>query len=421
MIIVDRTIDLVPMLSHSWTYQSLVNDVLDLRLNRITVEIPVDDNNPAKGTTKKHYDLDPNDFFWKQNAGEPFPQIAENLVTALKEWQAESDQLTSESEATRSQYAQSEGSSAQKLKDALDKLPKLRERKAILDMHMNIATALSKSIKDRQLDNYFELEENITTRSAEQMLEIIRDSDKGSEPADKLRLFIIWYLSLQSNEKENGKADLTPGEMKRFEEALTQAGVSDLSALTYVQRVLAILRMTATTTASSEPPKKLQPSGAWGFSALSESITGQIANAGIGAGLGTLISGLKNLGASKKDLALTKITASIMGKSSAAAAQTEKYFYLDKRPTWAIHPDMWVQQPDGTKKPRPIYNFDEAIVFTIGGGSMDEYGNLQAWANPVDQARNPLPTKTRVVYGSTELLNASEFLEKCLGPLGREG
>lgn len=27
------------MLSHSWTYQALVHDVLDMKLNRVTVEV----------------------------------------------------------------------------------------------------------------------------------------------------------------------------------------------------------------------------------------------------------------------------------------------------------------------------------------------------------------------------------------------
>ena len=39
LIILDRNIDLVPMLSHSWTYQALVNDVLEMKLNRITVQV----------------------------------------------------------------------------------------------------------------------------------------------------------------------------------------------------------------------------------------------------------------------------------------------------------------------------------------------------------------------------------------------
>lgn len=39
LVILDRNVDLVPMLSHSWTYQALVNDVLGMKLNRVTVEV----------------------------------------------------------------------------------------------------------------------------------------------------------------------------------------------------------------------------------------------------------------------------------------------------------------------------------------------------------------------------------------------
>ena len=52
------------MLSHSWTYQSLVNDVLKMNLNRITIEAPTDESNPSGKTVKSSYDLTPNDFFW---------------------------------------------------------------------------------------------------------------------------------------------------------------------------------------------------------------------------------------------------------------------------------------------------------------------------------------------------------------------
>lgn len=39
LVILDRNVDLVPMISHSWTYQALVNDVLGMRLNRVSVEV----------------------------------------------------------------------------------------------------------------------------------------------------------------------------------------------------------------------------------------------------------------------------------------------------------------------------------------------------------------------------------------------
>jgi hypothetical protein len=39
LVILDRNLDLFPMFSHSWTYQALVNDVLGMKLNRVSVEV----------------------------------------------------------------------------------------------------------------------------------------------------------------------------------------------------------------------------------------------------------------------------------------------------------------------------------------------------------------------------------------------
>jgi hypothetical protein len=61
--------------------------------------------------------------------------------------------------------------------------------------------------------------------------------------------------------------------------------------------------------------------------------------------------------------------------------------------------------------------FAEAIVFTVGGGSMDEYGNLQEWVTRTSAGDR---AKRRVVYGSTEMVNAAEFIKEELERLGRE-
>lgn len=89
-----------------------------------------------------------------------------------------------------------EGDSSQfaaHLKGAMALLPELRERKATITMHMNILEALMEGIKDRKLDQYFQLEEELSKFTKAQMLDLIKDQDKGKEPLDKLRLFLQWY------------------------------------------------------------------------------------------------------------------------------------------------------------------------------------------------------------------------------------
>jgi hypothetical protein len=228
LVLLDRNVDLTTMLSHSWTYQSLVHDVLKMSLNRITLELPKDENNASAGTFKKVYDVNSNDFFWAKHAGAPVVEAADAVDAELLKWREESTAMTQKAGASNFEDLQNETSAAtQHLKAVIGELPEMQERKATLDMHMNILTAIFNGIKTRQVDNFFQIEEEVMKQTKDQIMEIIKGEDKGNDPTDKLRLFIIWFLSTEQ--------ELNRTEFESFTKALEAAG-ADVSSLPYIRQ-----------------------------------------------------------------------------------------------------------------------------------------------------------------------------------------
>lgn len=75
LIILDRNLDMATPLHHTWTYQALVHDVLDLESNRVRLDISSD---PARKQPKE-YDLNDHDNFWTSHKGrycEIFPKYS---------------------------------------------------------------------------------------------------------------------------------------------------------------------------------------------------------------------------------------------------------------------------------------------------------------------------------------------------------
>lgn len=175
---------------------------------------------------------------------------------------------------------------------------------------------------------------------------------------------------------------------------------------------------------------------------MSSRLTDRLKESGVPTGLSSnfesLISGVKNFLPADRDFTVTKIVESIMDPSSAsssAIAKTEHYLYFDPRSANArgtMPPPSAVRSGAGANTPGGMpgsqapgqtasfgqrrQGFSEAVVFTVGGGSMDEYGNLQEWVGRAGGDK----AKKRVVYGSTEMVNAAEFIAQELDRLGKE-
>lgn len=194
LVILDRTIDMATPLSHSWTYQALAHDVLDMKLNQVHIA------EDAKGQTEeevgkkpktKPYDLSVSDTFWTTQRGSPFPTVAEAIQERLEEYRSSEDEVKRlKNEMGLDNALPTEAISISdntaKLTSAINNLPELLEAKRLIDLHTTIASAILEFIKQRKLDVYFEVEERIVAgkgsadpKQSQTPIDLIRDPAAG--------------------------------------------------------------------------------------------------------------------------------------------------------------------------------------------------------------------------------------------------
>ncbi|XP_058470672.1 sec1 family domain-containing protein 1 [Solea solea] len=384
-VLADRNVDMATPLHHTWTYQALIHDVLDFHLNRVMMEEGAGaEPSPAGARPKKKsrrtYDLTAADSFWQKHKGSPFPEVAESVQEELDKYRAQEDEvkrlksimgLEGEDEGAISMLSDNTA----KLTSAVSSLPELLEKKRLIDLHTNVATAILDHIKSRKLDVYFEYEEKLMSKSTldKSLLDIISDPDAGT-PEDKMRLFLIYYITAQ----------LVPSEsdLEQYKTALLDAGC-DLSPLNYIKQWKAFTKMAAT-------PANYGNSGVKPMGLFSRVMN---------TGSQFVMEGVKNLVLKQHNIPVTRILDNLMEMKS--HPETDDYRYFDPK----------MLRGSESSIPRNKNPFQEAVVFVVGGGNYIEYQNL------VDYAKSKQGKK--VIYGCSELFNAAQFIKQ-LSQLGQK-
>ena len=378
LLVIDRSLDLATPLHHTWTYQAMIHDVLDFQLNTVNVTETQKEGEVTRVKKTHKYNLAQSDKFWQTNMGNPFPEVAEAVQEEIEEYKSHEEEVQRLKSAMG--LAGGDGpvdisDNTARLTSAMSSLPELLEKKRLIDMHTTIATSLLSGIKERKLDEYFEMEEKLMskTTSEKSVMDFINDPEGGT-PEDKMRLFLIYYISQSSNSEMN---------LEQFEEALCNAGC-DMTAIAYIKR------WKKYTMPSTNIQQQLRGGGTKTIGMFSHLMS---------TGSQFVMEGVKNLVVKKHNLPITKILDSLMELKS--SPEIESYRYFDPKLTRAVDP--------GAGRTKMPYN--DAIVFVVGGGNYIEYHNL------MDYVKSK-PNK-RVSYGCSELLNASQFLTQ-LSLLGNE-
>ncbi|XP_071515570.1 sec1 family domain-containing protein 1 isoform X4 [Panulirus ornatus] len=373
LVIVDRNVDLATPLHHTWTYQALVHDVLNLSLNRITVT-EQDAAHPTNRTKTKEYDLSNLDGFWKAHKGSAFPDVAAAVEKELEEYKkAETHIKGLKNDLPDEDAIDLLSDNTAKLTSAITSLPELIKKKAEIDKHMSIAMALLNSIKSRKLDVFFEMEEKIMGRNTLErpILEIIKDPDCGN-PMDKLRIFMIMYLC---------STNMTEVEFDDYTTALTEAG-ADTKALLYMKRWKSLMKMTAGAGMSEYT----------GGVAKTVSMFSKLMN----QGSALVVEGV-NFVLKENKLPITRIVDHLMELKN--SEEEKEYRYFDPK---LLRPGDGMAATPRTRTP-----FQDAVVFVVGGGNYMEYSNLVSYAKKKAGTSNK-----RIIYGCTDVINSEQFLNQ---------
>mmetsp|Transcript_783 Transcript_783/g.1428 ORF Transcript_783/g.1428 Transcript_783/m.1428 type:complete len:683 (-) Transcript_783:1121-3169(-) len=386
LLVCDRTLDCVPMLLHTWTYEALCCELLEMD-ESLCVSLP---NLTDRMKTQSFMLNQDDDHLWQQMRSLSFPEVAEHIQIELKAYQEACAQVS--------------GTSDESSSSALGSLVGLQRRKEVLDMHTTIASALLDLIQARSLDIFVQLEDKLLLNDAQvrrfskssnpvhpasvsellQSIEQPKDGQKRTiDKQDSVRLLAIYALLFQHKTSHN-ESTLLYESLKRHGASLETC----LSALNAVS-----LRETEPSVAQATKSQIRESSD--GLLTTKGVLSGMMAHGRAGvAGVRSRVDGFVRSRLSRtRRSQLCDVIESLVKVSLEGQQSTDfKFKVID---TLSVDRNA-LNQKNGMPK---------ILVFVIGGGNWTEWEDLMQLQKRVG---------IDVTYVCSEVLSPNQFMAQLM-------
>ena len=411
LLIFDRTADMIPPLMHTSTYQALIDDLLGLNLNKVTIVSSGPKDIGKSGANKKSYDLNTQtDAFFSQFAGAPFPEAVEANEQKMTEVSLREQEIRSRPGGLQGAAATAavDINNTKDLSAAIESLPEILSKKANLEAHTSILQATMKEIAARDIPSFFEIELTMATSGRVDkaaVTAILRDGTKGAIQ-DKARLLAVTALVLASDSSTIG------GKFDEFESAFSQGCAALLGQRQMDQAAgNGITGENSPKDVANTQTSVTKSLAAVAFLRRLQSLQGPLSQRMVGGGGAATLTSLFTTAQSRASSLVAKATSFFVKFSpmqvtriseslaeGRACQENDSYITLDPRKSAVAS-----QAPDS------MLRFSEVIVFVIGGGCYSEYFNL------MELMKQKLATPgglRNIYYGCTEIISGNNFLSQ---------
>jgi syntaxin-binding protein 1 len=184
LLILDRSVDQIAPIIHEWTYDAICHDLLNLEGNKYVQEVPSKTGGPPE---KKEVLLEDHDPVWLELRHAHIADASERLHEKMTSF-------ISKNKAAQIQHGSRDGGelSTRELQKMVQALPQYSEQIDKLSLHVEIAGKINKSIRELELRELGQLEQDLVFGDAG-MKDVIKflTTKEDTTRENKLRLLMI--------------------------------------------------------------------------------------------------------------------------------------------------------------------------------------------------------------------------------------